>query len=513
MNCLNCKASCQEDHHQASHSKVIPLFIAENEKTQEALPNEFVSVNVESAAFMRYVQNIGLLQIFGKLPDPRLQSRCTYSMASLSAWAFYTCAFRQGSKNAMQTSIESLATPDNKEGFFHLLNIKEGQKTVPHSSVVDDALSKVDCMEFSEVLWDLFDRLIEQKTFYHNQETLLPYNTFQIGTDGFWIHHYEKPHSTDAHGENTCPYCLPRVHNKGKPNQFTTWVHVIVTFVLICGGGLTLPLYAYPLKASQIKEGQSDEDLKEECELAAAHIVLPLIRERYPKLSFTFLGDSLYANQQFVRLCEQLTFNYIIVLKEGSQKNLHKRCDGLARTEFYQQNYTSEEREISGKETIVKKAAWFNAVEMGGVFTNVLRFEENIIKQDGSSELIYKGAWICSKKIFHNGCFKRAKQGRSRWDHEDLHNTLKNRGYDIKHDIARANPNLLMVWKIMMFIAFFVTELFMRTSVAQALQKTRSCMKFAKDMLQQFIERSWAAIALSPILIKARVQFRFNFLS
>lgn len=509
MNCLNCTVQCQHDHLN-NHSKIIPLFNLENKKIPEALPKE--AVNLESAAFIRYVQDIGLPQIFETLPDLRQQSRCTYSISSLSMWAFHTCAFRQGSKNAMQTSMESIATPDGKENFLHLLNMGEGVKTIPHSSVVDDALSKIDCMEFSEILLDIFDRLIEKKNFYHNQEVLLPYNNFQIGTDGFWTHHYTEPHSVDANGNNGCPYCLPRVHNRGKPDQFTTWVHVMVTFVLICEG-LTLPLYVYPLKAGQVKEDQSDANLKEQCELAAAHIVLPLIRQRYPRLSFTFLGDSLYANQQFVRLCEKLKFDYIIVCKDGSQKNLYKRCNALAQTEFYKQNYTREETEKIEQGTLTRKAAWFNTAEMGDVFTNVLRFEESVIKSDGSSEIIYKGAWICSKKIFHNNCFKRVKQGRSRWNHEDLHNTLKNRGYDIKHDIARANPNLLMVWKMMMFIAFFITELFMSTIIAQGLQKTRSCMKFAKDMLQQLIERSWEAISLSPILIKPRVQFRFNFLS
>ena len=33
----------------------------------------------------------------------------------------------------MQTSIESIAASENKEDFLHLLDIKEGQKTVPYS--------------------------------------------------------------------------------------------------------------------------------------------------------------------------------------------------------------------------------------------------------------------------------------------------------------------------------------------------------------------------------------------
>ena len=153
----------------------------------------------------------------------------------------------------MQTSLESIVDLDNKEGVFNLLGIEGERKAIPHSSVVDDALSRIECNKFNDVLLDMFDRLIEQKIFYHNQDTLLPYNTFQIGTDGFWTHHYTEAHAMDENGKNICPFCLPRVHNRGKSNEYTTWQHVMVTFVLICGE-LTLPIYTYPLKASQIKE-------------------------------------------------------------------------------------------------------------------------------------------------------------------------------------------------------------------------------------------------------------------
>jgi hypothetical protein len=265
------------------------------------------------------------------------------------------------------------------------------------------------------------------------------------------------------------------------------------------------------LKNNQVQEGQNDNALKEQCELIAAHEILPFLRQRYPKLSFTFLGDSLYANQQFVSLCNKLKMDYVIVLKEGSQKNLNKSCDKLGQTEIYQKHHTCQETVQDGGKKMIRSAAWFNSAAMGEVFTNVLRFEESIAQDDGTLNALYKGAWICSKKISQNNCFKRAKQGRSRWYHEDFHNTLKRRGYDIKHDMARTDPNLLMVWKMMMFIAFFVIELFMHTATAQKLQNTRSCMKFAKDMLQQLLEKSWKVISNSAILTKPRVQFRFDF--
>ena len=77
-------------------------------------------------------------------------------------------------------------------------------------------------------------------------------------------------------------------------------------------------MYVYPLKAGQVDLEQSDDRLKEECELKATHLVLPMIREQFPRIEILFLGDALYANRPTIRLCEQLNIDYIIVLKEMS---------------------------------------------------------------------------------------------------------------------------------------------------------------------------------------------------
>jgi hypothetical protein len=98
-----------------------------------------------------------------------------------------------------------------------------------------------------------------------------------------------------------------------------------------------------------------------------------------------------------------------------------------------------------------------------------------------------------------------------RWDHEDLHNTAKNRGFDMKHDMARTDPCLLFVWKIINFIAYFVFALFQHTSVAKNTRISRSLKKFAQDLLQQLINISWTVISRSPLLLKERVQFRYQF--
>jgi hypothetical protein len=45
-----------------------------------------------------------------------------------------------------------------------------------------------------------------------------------------------------------------------------------------------------------------------------------------------------------------------------------------------------------------------------------------------------KTEWLSSIRVFKGNCFILAKLGRMRADHEDLHNTLKNRGFAAKHD-------------------------------------------------------------------------------
>lgn len=107
------------------------------------------------------------------------------------------------------------------------------------------------------------------KLFYNHAETLLPNNSFHLGVDGFWIHKYDHPHAFDMHGKNSYSYCLSRTCNKGKPDEYVYWVYAFVTFVFIFPTGLQLPIYVYPLKATQVNVTKSDKELKQECELTA----------------------------------------------------------------------------------------------------------------------------------------------------------------------------------------------------------------------------------------------------
>ena len=462
--------------------------------------------NTDIAIWMRFLKEQKLGNLFETLSDSRQQTKVSYSMHSLCMWAFSLSSFRQPSKHAMQTKLENLSS-EQKKGLRKLLKIKG--KNLPHSSTVDHALASLPYEELNLVLLKGFDSLLRKKWFY-NHQNLIPERSFFIGLDGCWIQKYDHPHACDQSGKNTCPYCLPRTANRGKKNEKTYWVHVSVIATLITPY-FALPLYMYPLKAKQVSRQQNDERLKQECELTAAYEILPLLKKKYPRLPMIFLGDALYANEPFIRFCEALKMDYSIVLKENA-KAVNRKCDELSQLPLYQKAYTRREITKSRKGQIKKTVSWFNRVCFGkGSFSNVLRFKEEILNEDGTTKLLYKCCWICSRKISKHNCFERAAQARMRWKHEDLHNTCKNRGFELKHDMARANPNLQMAWKLITLIAVFFFEIFRHSKLAITNRGKKPLIQFAKDMLGQILNISWEIVAKSLVLQRPRVQFRFCF--
>ena len=416
-----------------------------------------LSENVDVAALIRFMHHMKILDLFAGIPDPRQQSKTTYTLASLSLWALAVCLFRQGSKNALKTTLEGLH-PEQRESMLHFLEI-EG-KNLPHSSTVDDALARVDYEAFNQILLEMFSQMNTRKFFYNHAAEILPENTYHIGTDGCHLHTYTHPHVVDEHGNNCCPYCLPRRRHAGTDKEEIYWVHIVVTFVFICDD-FTIPLYVYPLKAQQVNTEQNDEKLKQECELIAAYTVLSIIRERFPKINITFLGDGLYANRPFIHFCDQHRLDYTIVRKEKSLTKLGNHCDELSQLELYQKSYSHQEIATIGDRIVKRQASWFNGEHLDdSVTTNVLRFKEKVLGEDGKVYSDYTCEWLCSKRLSKNNCFKRAKRGRMRWNHENFHNTVKNRGFNIKHDMARTHPVLLFNWKLITCVAFFISEIF-----------------------------------------------------
>jgi hypothetical protein len=475
------------------------------------------AIDISIAKFIRFLKRLGLKEMLSGLSDHREASKITYSQDSLLLWALSVFFFRQGSKNALNTTIADLRS-SQRESFSNYLGIEVD--SLPHRSSVDDYLCGINPDEINGLLASLFSWCQKSKLFYNHAEKLLPNNFYHLGSDGVWIHTYDAPHAMDKEGKNCCPYCLSRVINKGTSKEKTYWVHMLVPFVFVFPGGLQLPIFVYSLKSSQVNTSASDDKIKQECELLALYEVLPKIRQIVGRMPLTMLLDSLYANEPVIELCELLKMRYLIVRQEGSLKSVGNKCDELAKCELYQKNYRAK-KTISLKNGSQKEQTiqWFNHVAVGEKsYTNVLRFEETTKDKEGNILLDNKGKeqkvyfeWLSEERINKGNCFSLVSRARLRQHQEDVNNSIKNRGFAAKHDYARSNPNLWLIWKHLLFVAFFIFELFSWTSLGFYSKGTRSWMKFAKDLLQQLVEIPWKQIALSHSLQKEKIQFRFIF--
>jgi len=507
-----CRHPLLDDKVSAIASKAIDLSNSCKPSTNPSYEYEDFSV----AQFIRFLKQIKLKKLLSQIQDPRQHNKIDYKNDVILHWALTVYFFRQNSCNALQTTLKKLK-PVKRTAILKYLGLENYTSSFPHRTVVNDCLKLIDADEVNELLIHLFNWAKRNKIFYNHMSTLLPHGSFHVCIDGFSVHKYATPHAVNETKENICPYCLPRTRNKQKENEVTYWVHGFVNVAIVFPGGLQLPLYVYPLKASQIQldASASDDELKQESEIYAAKLILPILKEKLGKLPVTLLTDSLYANEPIIKLCEELGWDYLIVRQEGSLKTVGRKCDELEASKLYQESYQAHETiKLKNGSTIERTVKWFNRVTVGKKsYTNVLRLEEIVKDANGNSvkNKYFKTEWLCSIQIHKGNCFAVVKRGRMRAAHEDLHNSLKNRGYAAKHDYARANPNAWLIWKMLMFVAFWIFELFSFTTLAQKSKGSSSWMAFAKDLFSDLLKIPWEIITLSPSLKKEKIQFRFNF--
>ncbi len=68
-----------------------------------------------------------------------------------------------------------------------------------------------------------------------------------------------------------------------------------------------------------------------------------------------------------------------------------------------------------------------------------------------------------------------------------------------------------MIWKLAMFVAFWIFELFSFTKLAQESKGTGSWKALATEFLADIIKVPWEIMFFSPSLQQKNIQFRFVF--
>ena len=441
------------------------------------------------------------------IPDRRNQELITYSKQSIVMSALAIFLFRMSSGNKFDKNSHDEDEEYSTTNIAKFIDAPEDR--VPVIKTIEKFLKNLDEDSVNRLLISFFKEL-QQSKFFKQHPNIVSGDSFLLAADCVHTHTYTHPHHMDGHGNNDCPCCLKRVYNRGTENEKVRWIHSTLVFCFVFMGGLKIPIYRYPIHAKQIRnfEDASEDAHKQECELVALKTALPAIRKEFPKTKIVLLLDGLYASRPVIQLMYEQRCGYIIVRKEACLTSLAKECDEHAASLNHKKNCTKRcQRERDGW-LIEERYAWFNSMYLGdGITTNVLRFCETRTKERGDTKS-YKCEWLFSWRLSAHSCESASRQARTRWEVEDLFNTLKNRAFELKHDYSR-DPRSCFNWQGLALVAFGIFELF-RFSECVEQRGDWPQSTLAAKLLGQLLHRSTEALFSEEKLSK-RIQFRYHF--
>jgi hypothetical protein len=224
------------------------------------------------------------------------------------------------------------------------------------------------------------------------------------------------------------------------------------------------------------REGQSDADYKQDCELKGAYRLLPWLKDQFPQLPLCLLLDGLYANEPIFALCQKHHWHFLIVLKEGSLPSVYDEFHRLIplrpdQTRIY---------DAKGARQVIR---WVNDIAYQDRTLHVLECIET--PTGGSPPTTW--LWVTNIPITRENAVALANHGgRQRWrtENEGFH-VQKHGGYAMEHAYAK-DPTAAKNFYLLLQIAHTFAQLFERRVGGKRDLKARlgSLRNLAADLLE-----------------------------
>jgi hypothetical protein len=356
-------------------------------------------------------------------------------------------------------------------------------------------MMKLNPSEFEAILPHLFSSLVRSKFFILHPEFKAQEEGLLLSVDALVSHTY---YESSQHPCESCPCCLKRTRG-----DKVWYLHCDVILSIVGKNGFHFPLFLYRVKNKQNWVEKSEDEFKQECELSALPHLLEKFRQFFPHIQATVGLDSLYAQQTAMNLCEIYRLFFIIVRKSGSLRSLTEEVEGLKKIAKPHFRKFSKKRFLFNQEAYLlsdlshKKHA-FALIDLKETATKKLTKRFAKIHEKKSH-----WQWIVKEAIKANELWNFVQKGRLRWNQEDFFNSIKNRGFHLKHDFSR-HPNSQTIWRFLILIAFALSTLMHLSSLGAS--SCRGC-SFINWITLLFGELCWRQIDIFEKLPK---QLRFD---
>jgi hypothetical protein len=361
-----------------------------------------------------------ILKDLSKIPDYRNPKKTKHTLTMLMLYGILMFVFHMESRRDANRKINRIFMENMKEFFPEL-------ETLPHADTLARILMDTDPLGLEDIIVKLLKRLIANKKLDQYKVD----SKYIIAFDGTGKFTREWEWSTS---------CLKK-HAHGKPEDVYKYYTYVLEASIVLPNGVTIPFMSEFLDRDEFSvECDSEDKLKQDCELKAFKRLAERVKRVFPKLEIAVTLDGLYANGPVMEILRKYKWDFMITLKDASLKSVWEDYEGLERLNETEKH---EGKIINGKKQIFN---WVNDIEyryennsQKKILINIVVCEEITYEKDESTGNLRikekkRFAWISSKKLTVRNVSKRCNViGRSRWNIETQNLIEKHHGYSYEH--------------------------------------------------------------------------------
>jgi hypothetical protein len=381
---------------------------------------------------MRFVYRLWpnwIRSITTRVPDSRIKAKSIFTLEQVlfSGVMMFILRFR----SLRSFSLENKNNPNSLINFQRWISIND----IPSDDQLRYCLQTVSTKSLNNILKDFHQQLERKKTLYNQK--FFSYELLSLDGTGHIC-------SAKIH----CEKCLIK---KLKTGQTVYYHGQLLGSLTNSKATYSLPIQFEPIERSDVETEYSKND----CELNAGKRFLINLKTQFPKRSFCFLADNLFAVDPFINMLKDRSWHFIITAKPERNKEL-----------FFMFNYVSEKKknlETTDVKGILRRYQWSNQLPLKQytknekeILVNLVVFQE--INSDG--EILYESTWMTDLEVNKDTVKKIAQAGRARFVIENRNfNEQKNLGFSTEHNFGHFG-NLPNVFFGLAQIAQLMTELF-----------------------------------------------------
>ena len=366
--------------------------------------------------------------------------------------------------------------------------VRQDLHRLPHGDTVGNALAKLLPEEIAALRTELVRSMIQKRRL---ERFRLFGRDYLVTLDGTGL--LALGHDASAFTEG----CLTKSLGNGQ----TLYYRPVLEAKLVTRTGLALSVETEFVE-NVPRDGQSEEDYKQDCELKGAKRLLPRLKEAFPALPICLLLDALYAGEPTFALCEEHQWRFIIVLKEGVIPTLYR--------EFYdlvaQAPKNTRTRQTKKAKQVFR---WVNDIDYDGRKLHVLECVET---PNGATQST-RWLWVTNIPVTRENCVELAnKGGRLRWKTENEgFNVQKNAGYAMEHAYAKA-PQAAKNFYLILQIAHLFAQLFecRMGGKRRVTHDFGSLRNLARELLRAFLRDDLPPAADREAFLNTPIQVRLD---